>query len=70
MSATCDHGSYAVLMFGERECLACGQVLPSSRADEVRASLYRAGVPVERLDAAVDAVMQFSAAAHTGAFDA
>jgi hypothetical protein len=24
--AECDHGSYAILMFGERECLICGDI--------------------------------------------
>jgi hypothetical protein len=24
--AECDHGSYAILMFGERECLICGEI--------------------------------------------
>ena len=60
MSA-CEHGSYAVLMFGERECLTCGHVALPTRADEIRASLYRAGVPVERLDAAVESVMRLDA---------
>jgi hypothetical protein len=48
----------------EQSPLRARQQTPNhtGRRSEVRASLYAAGVPVERLDAAVDAVMRLNAA--------